>query len=71
MNQKPEAGKMEGVDMPEGSSTEGMTDNALGGASMADVKKGFTALTEERDSEFDFEPMPQGGFLGRANGWER
>ena len=62
MNQKPEAGKMESNDMP---------DNVRGGASQTDVKKGFTALTEERDSEFDYEPRPQGGFVGRADGWER
>ena len=69
MNQKPEVGKMESSDMPEGSSCEGMDANS--GASVADAKKGFTALTEERDSEFDYEPRPQGGFVGRADGWER
>ena len=69
---KPEAGKMEGNDMKDaGMPTDGMTDNVLGGMGRAGLTAGFSKINEEPGEDYPMYPMQNGGFLGRANGWER
>lgn len=67
-----------GGDLPMGDSLQGMTDNVLAGASLAEVKDGCMALGDNpsieslNPSEVDGaeKPLPP-GFLDRSNGWER
>jgi hypothetical protein len=60
-----------------GSSTQGMTDNVLGGATRSDLADGCIALSQNPSVESlnpslvsEDPPLPP-GFAGRANGWER
>lgn len=54
---------------------EGGTSGSLDGATMADLKRGYTTETEPDNDEDDndwMNPEPfVSGFVGRSNGWER
>lgn len=69
-------------ELPEGSSTQGATRNAMGEAKLADVRRGFY------DADYTKSPLPQEddgtvafpldddwpktrGFLDRPEGWDR
>lgn len=53
----------------------GATRGSLGGASTADLRRGFTDAGSEpsglHDGLIGATPQPQGGFLSRPHGWER
>ncbi len=51
----------------------GATGGSAGGASMSDLKRGYTDCNDEADYPSYLEPAaaPQGGFLNRPRGWER
>lgn len=55
-------------------SAEGASGGALGGASMADLQKGFIPDKDSADADYQ-SPMPaptqNTGFLNRPHGWER
>lgn len=74
---QPPRGQIAGDDLPMGSSTQGMTDNALGDASRSDVTAGCIALGDNPSVEslnpslVSEDPPLKPGFAGRANGWER
>lgn len=62
--------------LPLGSSSQDVTDNSLGDASMSDLKRGYSKPSASDPDSYDETylsfPLTQvGGFLGRAQGWER
>lgn len=56
-------------------STDGASNGALGGATSADLTKGYTSETKpttDNGMGLVYDPyMPHGGFAGRPEGWER
>lgn len=63
-------------DLPDSSgSTEGASGGSLGGASHADLKRGYSNASDEPDEGmtdvFRMPPEPGHGFLDRPQGWER
>lgn len=63
---------MKDKDIPESNkSYQGGTNGSMGDASQADLKRGYTKPQPETEQPMDFEPMQQGGFVGRPGGWER
>lgn len=74
---QPPRGQIAGDDLAMGSSTQGMTDNALGGATRGDLEDGCIAMPANESVQSlnpslvsEDPPLPP-GFAGRANGWER
>ena len=60
--------------LPMGSSSQGVTDSAMGDAGKAAFKSGYfkaDEYTEQDDFDALFMPQSRGGFLGRPEGWER
>lgn len=56
-------------------SADGATSSSMGGASKADLMKGYQTLTDESSPGTKLETQPlemvPSGFLGRPAGWER
>lgn len=49
----------------------GGTAGSVSGFTKADLKRGYSEDKPKDDWMTPAEPMPQGGFAGRPNGWER
>lgn len=49
----------------------GGTAGSVSGFTKADLKRGYSDLQDKPDEMYPVDPMPQGGFAGRPNGWER
>ena len=61
------------ADLPSGSSTQGATDSSMGGASTADLERGYCE-SKAPDTDVTLETAlfsTKSGVLGRPQGWER
>jgi len=61
------------ADLPSGSSTQGSTESSMGGASTADLERGYCD-SKAPDGDATLETAlfsTQSGVLGRPQGWER